>query len=257
VNGCQTSNILFQTKEYINGINIPFRLIGSKNDDFITSIIIGTNSQNVVKDEQFWALKPFMKDLEEYFGQQAGDRKLYLERRENQYRSENVERTRIVKPSELIKSVAATYLLQPHRAARDFRGIRNEYSDKLFLEDHNVMPYHAAAYAAYRFDYLVRNKKLPRRMNIYKYYILAEVGRKNILGREIFTNKTAKISKICGDIMDLVEGELDMIIFCTEVAKTIENLLNSRFGEGVKATPRERIRDALRSDTFASEFLGP
>jgi hypothetical protein len=94
-------------------------------------------------------------------------------------------------------------------------------------------------------------------MNIYKYYILAEVGRKNILGREIFTNKTAKISKICGEIMVLVEGELDMIIFCTEVAKTIENLLNSRFGEGVKATPRERIRDALRSDTFASEFLGP
>lgn len=257
VNGCQTSNILYQARDHIDGINVPFRLIGSRDDEFVTSIIIGTNSQNTVKEEQFWALKPFMKDLEEYFGQQAGDLKLYLERRENQYRNEIVERTRIVKPSELMKAVAATYLFQPHRAARDFRGIRSEYSEKLFLEDHSVMPYHAASYAAYRFDYLVRNKRLPRANNIYKFYILSELGRDNTSGTDIFSAKSSRMNDACEAIINLARSEAQLIDFCERTAQKVEGLLASRFEADVAEMPRERIRDALRSETFALDFHRP
>ena len=253
VNGCQTSNILFQAKESIDGINIPFRLIGSRNDEFITSIIIGTNSQNIVREEQFWALKPFMKDLEEYFGQQSGDLKLHLERRENQYRNEAIERTRIVKPSELMKAVAATYLFQPHRAARDFRGIRKEFSDKLFLEGHSVRPYHAASYAAYRFDYLVRNKRLPRRMNIYKFYALSSLGYTNTSGKDLFSAKSNAIASACDSIISTASEESTFTSFCEAAAEKVEKLLELRVG-AVSTTSRERIRDALRSETFASDF---
>ena len=53
VNGCQTTNILLKCQRHASNLHVPFRLIGTKDDDFITSIIVGTNSQNLVKDEQF------------------------------------------------------------------------------------------------------------------------------------------------------------------------------------------------------------
>jgi hypothetical protein len=64
VNGCQTYNILFQAGEGLENVNVPIRLIVSNDPEFVSTIIIGTNRQNEVKDDQFWALKPFMKDLE-------------------------------------------------------------------------------------------------------------------------------------------------------------------------------------------------
>ena len=78
VNGCQTSNIVFNNKEHVTGVNIPFRLIGTKDDDFISSIISGTNRQNAVREEQFWALRPFMKNFEEYCNSLDDDHKIFL-----------------------------------------------------------------------------------------------------------------------------------------------------------------------------------
>ena len=77
VNGCQTSNVIFEIvygerlpftiKENVaKEIKVPFRLIGSRDDEFVSSIIFGTNRQNPVRDDQFWALRPFMKSFEEY-----------------------------------------------------------------------------------------------------------------------------------------------------------------------------------------------
>lgn len=65
VNGCQTSNVIYelifgdenrqfaQDNRLEETIQVPFRLIGAKDDDFVSSIIIGTNRQNPVRSEQF------------------------------------------------------------------------------------------------------------------------------------------------------------------------------------------------------------
>ncbi|WP_071795879.1 AIPR family protein [Natronohydrobacter thiooxidans] len=255
VNGCQTCNIIFESRNSINEVFVPLRLIGTNNEDFITSIIVGTNSQNQVKDEQFWALKPFMKDLEEYFAQKPADLQLFLERRENQYRNEAVERTRIVKPADLMKTVAAMYLFQPHRAARDFRGIRKEFSGKLFTSGHNVTAYHAAAFSAYKFDYLVRNKKLPRSINIHKYYILARLGFENSKGGKILSLSGKKVNLACDKIFELARDDANFAKYCTTVSNDIDKLLNKKLGNSPANLPRERIRDTLRSESFAKDFL--
>lgn len=95
VNGCQTSNIIYDLvygddKDTDNSmaqlkdiIQVPFRLIGSKQDDFVASIIVGTNRQNPVRDEQFWALRPFMKSFEEYCRSLEPEQLIYFERRDN------------------------------------------------------------------------------------------------------------------------------------------------------------------------------
>ena len=138
VNGCQTTNLLFLARDKAQSVDVPLRLIGSRDSDFVSTIIIGTNKQNEVRDDQFWALLPFMKDLEEYCRAQPGDRLILIERRENQYRDVKVERTRIFKPAELMKAITATYLGRPNRAARDYRGVRRDFKEEIFQPSHNV-----------------------------------------------------------------------------------------------------------------------
>lgn len=253
VNGCQTCNILFECRDMIDEIYVPFRLIVSQDDAFITSIILGTNNQNPVKDEQFWALKPFMKDLEEYSRNQIHDKKLFIERRENQYREEAVERTRIVKPTELLKVIVAMYLFEPHRAARDFRRIMVEYNDLIFLEDHDVEPCHLAAYANYKFDFLIRNRRVDREFNIFKYYVFCAMGLQYCRTRSIFCVNRNEKRHICDRIASLVSNEEEFRNYCAGVFVVTKNLIERKYSKGVPPT-REQLRDTLRLDGFNKEF---
>jgi len=221
VNGCQTSNIIYDilfgdhdddrdVNALMESIQVPLRLIGSKDDDFVSSIIIGTNRQNPVRDEQFWALRPFMKSLEEYSRNLEPEEVIYLERRDNQYRNQEVERTRVMQPSVLMKAVAACLLFQPQRAARDYRGILAEYESKIFLDEHDVRIYHAVAYLYYRMEFLWRNQKLENRYKTFRYYILAAIGLWASEGKPIFSQKKAKIAKISEDIIALAKSEEDL-----------------------------------------------
>lgn len=146
VNGCQTTNILFENREHLNDVYVPFRLIGSTDDAFISSIIVGTNSQNQIKEEQFLALLPFMKNLEEYSQSIDQHLQVFIERRENQYQRESLERARIMPLPVLMKAVSSTLLGQPNRSSRDYKRIFNENASVIFKEEDDVRLYHAIAY---------------------------------------------------------------------------------------------------------------
>jgi len=251
VNGCQTSNIIFEAGDTAKGVAVPFRLIGSKDAEFVSSIIIGTNRQNQVRDDQFWALKPFMKDLEEYCQSKQEEDRLFIERRENQYRDASVERTRIVKPSELMKSIAAMFLFQPHRAARDYRGIRSEFQDRIFLDDHNVEIYHLAALANYKFEFAIRNNRVPKEWRIYKYFVLYALGFEATNNSNIFNQSKKLQSKSASYIRGILSDET---IFNQHVADC-SNVLDKLTSESSAAT-REQIRDYIRSDSVTKMFIG-
>jgi hypothetical protein len=262
VNGCQTSNIIFDLRYMskdengnlngeglVNEINVPFRLIGSRKDDFISSIIVGTNRQNPVKEEQFWALRPFMKDLEEYSRSLDKEEVIYLERRENQYRGQDVERVRIMQPSVMMKAIAATVLFQPHRAARDYRGIIAEYQSALFLEDHDVRIYHAVCYLYYRLEFLWRNQRLDSSYKTFRYYILTGIGLRLTGGKDVFGLKKGKLHAICDSIIELAKDEDKLKSAIVKIVKVLEQRLSSQ-----ALTSQEKVRDAMRSDTFSSWF---
>lgn len=249
VNGCQTSNILFLAGEKAADVFVPFRLIGSSDPDFIATIIVGTNKQNEVKEDQFWALTPFMKDLEEFCREQPGDLKIFLERRENQYRSEAIERTRICRPSDLVKSIAAMFLFKPHRSARDYRGIRQEFAGKIFQADHQVTPYHSAAFAAYRTDFAIRNKKVQSTWGIYKYFVLAAAGRMATGGSDMFAMKKKDAEVVCGKINELFADEASLLAHYSKVASILDGYLAS---DGISG--REKVRDFIRTEAVAARF---
>ncbi|PSJ64910.1 AIPR family protein [Kumtagia ephedrae] len=249
VNGCQTSNILFLAGNKAKGVQVPIRLIGSIDPDFVSSIIVGTNKQNEVKEDQFWALTPFMKNLEEYSREQDEEIRLFIERRENQYRNELIERTRICKPSDLVKAVAAMFLSQPHRAARDYRGIRKEFSSQIFQETHFVPLYHAAAFASYRADFALRNRRINGSWGIYKYYALAAAGQRLGGEHDVFSLKKSKQEAIATAIIELFRDEASLVKHYKEVVSILEKIAGL-----THAASRERLRDFLRTESVASQF---
>lgn len=260
VNGCQTSNIIFDLvygedaddyfdQALIASLQVPLRLIGSKDDDFVSSIIVGTNRQNPVRDEQFWALRPFMKSLEEYGRNLDPEEVIYLERRDNQYRNGEVERTRVMQPSVLMKAVAAALLYQPQRAARDYRGILSEYENKIFLDDHDVRVYHAVAYIYYRLEFLWRNQKIESGYKTFRYYILAGLGLKLIGGVDIFSLKKSKIAPIVEKILILAKDEESLKSSVEDIVEVISDRL-----EEMNVSTQEKIRDTIRAEAFATTF---
>lgn len=264
VNGCQTSNIIFDLvfggkpkdkqdaearAKLKSSIRVPFRLIGSKDGDFVSSIIVGTNSQNPVRDEQFWALRTFMKNLEEYCRGIEKDEALYLERRENQYRGQAIERTRILQPSALMKAVAAGILFQPHRAARDYRGLLAEYDEAIFLDSHDVRIYHAIGFLYYRLEFLWRNQRISHISKTFRFYLIAGIGLAMTEGKNIFGMKAANIKKLASNLVDLCKDEDDLVFTLNEVFEIIEDRLGA-----LGISTQERIRDAIRTESFEQKF---
>lgn len=260
INGCQTSNVIFDLlygeksavvdiAEKFKTIQVPLRLIGSDDDDFVSSIIIGTNRQNSVRDEQFWALRPFMKSLEEYCRNLESEEIILLERRDNQYKSQDVERTRIIQPSVLMKAVAACLLFQPQRAARDYRGIVSDYEQKIFLEGHDVRIYHAVAYLYYRMEFLWRNQKILSQFKTFRYYILAGIGLIKTRNRNVFSLKAKEIENISSQIVTLAKNEEDLTDQIVSIVEMIMPQITN-----IPEDNREKIRDTIRSEAFSAKF---
>ena len=249
VNGCQTTNILAYIPDQAESIFVPLRLIGCSDTDFVSSVIIGTNRQNEVREDQFWALRPFMKDLEEYCASQSGDARIYIERRDNQYRDVGIERTRILRPSDLMKVAAAMFFYQPHRAARDHRGIRKEFDGRIFSENHNVELYHIAALALYKFDYLVRSGKVDRTRVIFRFYALYALVKKHWKTGDILDAPLKSQKKVTAAVFAVLNDNDAFSAQIEDVASHLESIISES-----NITTRERIRDFIRTESVVDEF---
>lgn len=250
VNGCQTTNILAHVNENSESIMVPIRLIGCSDPEFVSTVIIGTNRQNEVKEDQFWALLPFMKDLEEYCSSQGADDRIYIERRDNQYRDVSVERTRILKPSDLMKVVAAMFFYQPHRAARDYRVVRKEFSNRIFSESHNVELYHLAGLVLYKFDYLVRTGRIDRSRAIFKFYVFYVLVRKFWRTPDLLDASKKSQKEVLNSINEILVDNDRFILFSEKVAIALEELIYE-----AKISSREKIRDHIRSESVLLDLV--
>lgn len=246
VNGCQTSHILFNGRDFVDEVMVPFRLIVSQDEDFISSVIIGTNNQNPVKGEQFWAFRPFLKGLEEYMRGIDGDLQLYLERRSNQYRGQKIDKTRVISLQTLFKAMVATLVFEPVKAGRSFRSARQLYGEMLFKDDHDVSIYHAASFLSMKLEVLFRKGLISRDLKIFRTYIQAAVGMWCTEGRDVF-----KVSK-----KESASLAKDMLSFCQDDAALVEfiNSVCDDFSKRVVARKGSVTRDALRADEVLSDF---
>lgn len=178
VNGCQTSNVLYNSRnaQYINKINVPIKLIATKDDEIKIRITLATNNQTPIKKEQLASLTQFQRRLEEYYNSYEGDAKLYYERRAKQYNThDNVQKTKIITVPNQIKSFVSMFLDEPHNVTSFFGMIVKKLNDqkiKVFQEGQKFSPYYTSAYAYYKLDGLFRKGSIDPSYKKVKFHLL-------------------------------------------------------------------------------------
>lgn len=176
VNGCQTSNVLFDQRDSIDDtVCVPLRLIETRDEAVMDAIIEATNSQTEVKPEQYFARLRFARRLEQHFAAIDEAHRLHYERRDGQYDRGSETKTRVISSTIVIRAFAAMYLEEPHRTTRGYKSLRERVGEEIFGEDHRLEPYYAASYAHYLLETRFRTKNTLPEYKPARYHILLAV----------------------------------------------------------------------------------
>jgi len=218
VNGCQTSNMLYDyiaknDKEPIQNLHIPIKLVVTDNDDVKNKITIATNSQTAIRREQLQAMTDYQKNLEMYFQTFEGDGRLYYERRSGQYQTDSsILKIRIINIKDIIKSFSSIYYENPDRVTTYFGSIvaHNIESDNplIFNSNHSKILYYTAAYSYYRLITLFNRKNLDPNYKKVKFFLLM-LFRMQIQSQKIDNGKmtSEKLSlEYCSPILGILHN---------------------------------------------------
>ncbi|MEO1927244.1 MAG: AIPR family protein [Nautiliaceae bacterium] len=180
VNGCQTSNVLYEIykeKGDFENLKIPVRLIITEDEDIKNSIIIATNSQNKIPEEQLSALTSFQKELEKYYEafSKKAPFKIYYERRANQYNNSDILKKEIIDLREQLKLFSSIFLEIPHIATSTYSKVYRENKRKIFLPNHRYEPYFFGGVLAYFFRHFLNTSKIDRKYNKARYHLFLMV----------------------------------------------------------------------------------
>jgi len=245
VNGwCQTSNVVFgQRRGNLESVSIPLRLIATQDENVIEAIIKATNRQTELKPEQLYALTDFAKKLEAFFNSYDEPHKLYYERRDGQYdRFPAIEKTRIVVPQALIRSFAAMFLDEPTRVTRGYRTIREMVGDRIFKEGDRLEPYYVSAYAAYRLEFLFRNRRIDSAYKAARYHMLMTF-RYLVNPSRLPRMNSRDMESRCLEMINLLWDEANADTLLADAANVVRQVVGEPFDRDHIRT--ESTRDAL------------
>ncbi|WP_082531866.1 AIPR family protein [Methylobacterium sp. Leaf469] len=173
VNGCQTTHVLFASEETLDDtVLIPLRLIWTQDEDVISDIIRATNRQTEVKEDQFFASTEFARRLEDYFNSHDLNEKLHFERRSRQYDSIELEKTRIINQTNVVRAFASVFLEEPHSTVRSYNTLSERIGKEIFVEGHKLSAYYTAASAYYRLERLFHNGIIDRNLKVCRFQLL-------------------------------------------------------------------------------------
>ncbi len=172
VNGCQTSNVLYQCKDFadIGNVIIPIKVIVTEDEVLRDSIILSTNNQTEIKEEQLLALTKFQKELEEFYASMNNG--IFYERRPFQYANRpDVKKKSVVDIREQIKSFVAMFLDEPHAVSGYFGKVYRERKDEIFIKEHLFESYYISGLIQYLFKEYLSSKEIDRKYNKARYHV--------------------------------------------------------------------------------------
>src|SRR3989339_473720 len=222
VNGCQTANVLYVNRnmEDIDKLLIPIKLIITDDEGIRDKIIVSTNNQTQIKEEQLLALTSFQKGLEEYY-KGMGDG-IYYERRKAQYAPEpKIKKKNIIDIREQIKTFVAMFLDEPHVVSGYFGKVYKDKSSQIFLREHKYDAYYISGLTHVTFKTLLNLKKIDRKYNKARYHIymllrkIAEPSEK--VG---FANK--KMKNYCEEIIKILRNKEECLKSILSAIEIIE-----------------------------------
>ncbi|SHO66572.1 AIPR protein [Pseudoxanthobacter soli DSM 19599] len=203
VNGCQTSNVLFENRDSIGAdATIMLKLIETSDAAVIDDIVRSTNRQAKVEENQFLATLDAVKALERYFEARGAedDLRLYFERRKNQFsHRENVKAIRVFDIKEIARCVAAMFLDKPDIASRYPNRLTSEMRAQVFDPTYQEEVYHAAAYTLYRLKILMSNNRIEQRYSKLRWHMIMAI-KYYICGNVMPNMSSRKIKEKCEEI---------------------------------------------------------
>lgn len=213
VNGCQTSNVLFENRALLNdSIMLNIKVIETTNEDIFSELVRATNSQSIIEETQFISLKPIVKKIESYFNTFEGqDGRLYFERRERQYVGKDIPVIRTFSVHLAAKSVTAMFLERPDLSFRYPKRMYSLFGEKIFAEDNKEIIFYTACLSLYRLHLLVSNGIIPQNMRRFKWHLLVLI-RRIITGEPVPQLNSRKIEPYCQRIIDAFSSHGDTVI---------------------------------------------
>ena len=231
VNGCQTSHVLFSQKESLtdDSVVLPLRVIATKDEAVIGSIIKATNRQTEVREDQLLAMSDFQKKLEAFFSSYPEARRLYYERRSRQYNNvTGIEKTRIVPPGNLIRAFAAMILGEPHRTTKNYAALLDQVGKDIFGKDHKLEPYYLAALALYRLEYFFRNQLLSAKYKPARYHILFG-SRLLLAGQKLPRPNSNEMERFCVDLIETFWDTTKSEAIFNRAVAAVDNVAKGNF----------------------------
>lgn len=239
VNGCQTSNVLFNNRKgaHIGKVSVPIKLVATTDEEVKTRITLATNNQTPIKKEQLAALTQFQRSLEQYYNSFSGEARIYYERRSKQFNSDNnVQKSRIITVPYQIKSFAGMFLDEPHNVTSFFGSIvkrLNEGKAPIFGSDHAFSPYYTSAFTYYKLESFFRKGSIDSAFKKVRFHILMLFRILN--GKEALPPFTSarKMDKYCEDLLAILNDETKAL---KAFQKCIGIIENSGFDKSDKQT---------------------
>ena len=233
VNGCQTSNVLFERREGLSdSVMVNLKVVETSNEDVFADLVRATNSQSKVDETQFLSLRPVVKRVEEYFNTYEGlDGRLYFERRDRQYVGRDVPAVRTFNVNVAAKAVASMFLERPDLAYRYPKQMYDQLGDQIFSDDTKESIFYASCLSLYRLHLLVASADIPQNMRKYKWHILVLV-RAIVAGKEIPKLNSKKMEAYSGKLISSFskhgKSVLDPFKQAISVIQSFENLTDDR-----------------------------
>lgn len=255
VNGCQTSNVLYESRgiENIETISIPLRLIVTNNEDVKAKITVSTNSQTAIKKEQLSAMSDFQKNLEHYYSSIDGEGKLYYERRAKQYNSNrNIIKRKIITVPIQIKSFYSMFHQNPHLVTSYFGSlVKNvgEQGSKIFEPDHQFAPYYLAGLTFYRLDSLFNSGEIDRKYRKVKFYLTMLVPMIASDDELPPLNSQRKVERYCAPLIKKLNDEEK----CKKIFLTAAQIIDN---SGADIDDKQALKSKAMTEKILSAYAG-
>jgi len=257
VNGCQTSNVLFENRliEGIDDMHIPIKIIVTDKAEIKRKITKATNNQTAVDAVELEALTEFQRNLELYYNSFPQNvNKLYYERRTNQFKNTDVPMFRIVNRENQIKVFASMFLDKPHLVAGYYGKLIKDMGVEMFDEKHDYLPYYTSALAYFKLEYLYNSGEIDKSLRRYRYHVLM-IFRFIINPQTIPSLENKKSQEtFCGNILEVLnskESSIEKFNEAIDILKSEE--LGLVFTD--RKTPERKGTTDLINELLKDKFL--
>lgn len=229
VNGCQTTNVLYENREKIDDdMWISVKIVITQDNNIIKDIVKATNNQTEVQEIQLLSMDEYQEKLESYYNSFMEYKQLYYERRDGQYRGNpKISPIEIVSPDKQMKSFAAIFLKSPQISSRFIGKLQDEISKKIFVKEHKPIMYYTASLLNYYIEDYLRNNKIDNTYAKFQYHLQLAISQLVWKGKKQPAFNSEAMEEYCLLLVRAISNEVELEILINKAKDIIQKVVGN------------------------------